>query len=301
MLAKHTEKWTCVLKLDSTRAIIDGSEQSLTHAIRNGQDLRIYTEFLHNEHIDVTSNSNERIHEVAEFRVTYVIDGRWVAGIMTLRQPVGLPDSFGTRSSMSYFLYNQDGSQAIARPHLDGESFGGTLGPSDLQESENMPKYHENDSWDADTNAPSSNFVYDFDLFRFYVSSRWDEILSHQSDGNIRSGSVTALADAFAAGCAVKVAVDGLCDDLGGQGLSHELFVETHSGYSYTRKKLFIAGTQPVVRVRPAIPMRYESENWDFGWLIVRTDGVVILRRCNPYTLAFDDRTLHCALRWFVS
>ena len=28
-----------------------------------------------------------------------------------------------------------------------------------------------------------------------------------------------------------------------------------------------------VVRVKPAVPMRYESHGWDFGWLYLRTDG----------------------------
>jgi hypothetical protein len=48
---------------------------------------------------------------VAEFRVTYLLDDSWSAGIMTLRQPVELPEGFGPRPSLSCFLYNQDGSQ----------------------------------------------------------------------------------------------------------------------------------------------------------------------------------------------
>jgi hypothetical protein len=26
----------------------------------------------------------------------------------------------------------------------------------------------------------------------------------------------------------------------------------------------------------------------------------VVYRRCNPYTLKFDDRVMRCGLRWFV-
>ena len=43
----------------------------------------------------------------------------WVAGLMTNRQPLS-GVGFGPRSSMSYFLYNQDGQQACARLFLDG-------------------------------------------------------------------------------------------------------------------------------------------------------------------------------------
>ena len=51
--------WTCVLKLDATRTPIAGTGQALVDAIRRGADLRIGTEFLHNEHIDVRSVSQK--------------------------------------------------------------------------------------------------------------------------------------------------------------------------------------------------------------------------------------------------
>ena len=294
-----TGRWRCVLELDAARNLSGGSEKALAEAVGAGQDLRIYTEFRHNEHIDVTSDDDELVQEVAEFRVTYLVDGRWAAGIMSLRQPVELPTGFGPRPSMSFFLYNQDGGQAIARPHLDGEIARGGPGPSEPQSPGGMSKYHAQDSWDTGTNAPSYNFVYDFDRFRFNVSDRWRQVLAHDDAGRVTGGSVTALADAFARGSAVKVGIEGVCADLG-SGTRHELFVETHSCYYYTGRRLFIAGTQPVVRVRPAVPMRYGSGNWDFGWLVVRTDGAVAFRRCDPYSLAFEDRELRCGMRWFV-
>ena len=60
--------WTSALKLDTNRQVIDGSSKALADAVRDGADLRIYTEFCHNEHIDVTSDNDELIREVAEFR-----------------------------------------------------------------------------------------------------------------------------------------------------------------------------------------------------------------------------------------
>lgn len=44
------------------------------------------------------------------------------AGSMISRQPVERPEGFGPRPSRSCFLYNQDGSQAIACPYLDDHS-----------------------------------------------------------------------------------------------------------------------------------------------------------------------------------
>ena len=46
--------------------------------------------------------------------------------------------------------------------------------------------------------------------------------------------------------------------------------------------------------------MRYQGESWDFGWLMLRTDGKVVYRRCDPYSLAFDDRELQHSIRWFT-
>lgn len=287
--------WTSTLTLDSSRQIIAGSEAALVDAIRRGANCRVYTEFRHNEHIDTNSASDEKIREVAEFAVTYLVDDRWAAGVMNLRQPVSLPDGFGPRPSMSFFLYNQDGHQAIGRPHLDGQQ---TV-PTPADGTIDMPKYHLHESWDEASNAPSSNFIYDFDTYKFYVDDTWQEVLHHDDAGQVRSGSIDALATAFSDGAAVKVGIGGLCEDFGSD-LAHEAFVETGSGYYYTEQQLFIAGAHPLIRVRPSIPMQYQSKSWDFGWLVLRTDGAVAYRRCDPYSLAFNDEDRRHAIRWFV-
>lgn len=204
---------------------------------------------------------------------------------------------------MSFFLYNQNGQQAIARPYLDGTLAANAPGASQVQDHRDMPRYHELDRWDAGTNAPSSNFVYDFDVYRYLVRDNWREVLSHQADGTVLSGCVNALAEAFASGCEVKVGVRGMCSDLADhptEPIEHEVFVQAGSCYYYTEQKLFIAGSHPVIRVRPAIPLGYVSRGWDFGWLLVRTDGLVVQRVCDPYTLEFADLRKRCALRWFV-
>ena len=303
--------WQNTLELDSRRRIRNGNPEKLRAAIGRGADLRIYTEFRYNEHIDTMSNNSELVTEVSDFRVTYLIDQhRWAAGIMSQRMPIEPPNGFGPRASMSFFLYNEDGRQAIARPYLDGVSLSDspTLGSSPPEDFSDMPKYHQFDRSDAESNAPSSNFVYDFEVYRFWVRDEWQEVLAHDAEGNVMAGSLDALIEAFHGGREIKVAIGGLCDDLFEKTTettetptpAHEVFIHTGPGYYCTRRKLFTAGTQPVVRVSPNIPMRYATGNWDFGWLMPRTDGFLALWICNPYTLKFEKHQHHRPMRWFV-
>ena len=127
-------------------------------------------------------------------------------------------------------------------------------------------------------------------------------MLAHEADGRVQSGDVETLADAVNQGCEVKVAIRGLCDDLAGDepAIDHEVFVPTGPCYYYTEAKLFMTGANPMVRVRPAIPLLYASRAWDFGWLLPRTDGFVARWLCDPYTLQFKKSESRHALRWFV-
>lgn len=298
-----TGQWQCVLSLDAQRRPDSGSTEELARAIRDGADLRVGTAFRHNEHIDPSSASDELIREVMDFRITYLIEDRWVAGIENLRMPVALPDGFGPRESMSFFLYNQDGHQAIARPFLDERPATGQPGPSPTNDWSDMPKYHELESFDAETNAPSSNFIYEFEYFQFMVRGGWREVLVHDAEGTVIVGGVDALAEAFARGAEVKVAIRGLCDDLISDQtpVDHEVFIHLGACYYYTEQRLFMASANPVVRTRPSIPLGYGSSGWDFGWLMPRTDGYVARWLCDPYTLKFRRDSQRYAIRWLIS
>ncbi len=291
--------WQNVLELDRHRSCIGGSADKLRSAIRRGADLRIYTEFRHNEHIVPGSTNSEIVREVSDFRVTYLVDDRWAAGIMNLRMPINPPAGFGPRPSMSFFMYNENGRQAIARPYLDGVIATGAPGPSVPDDHAAMPKYHQHDGWDAQTNAPSSNFTYDFEVYRYFVHDTWQQVLAHTADGRVTAGSLQSLTAAFSGGAEIKLGIRGLCRDFGSD-IDHEVFIHTGPGYHSTGQGIFCAGTQPVVRVKPGIPMNYESRGWDFGWLMARTDGMVARWLCDPYTLAFRKSEDSCSLRWFI-
>ena len=298
--------WRLVLTLDQNRRVIGGSPEELRQAIRAGADLRIYSEFFHDEHIDLDSDNHELVQESMDMRATYLIDERWAAGILTLRQPVQLPDGFGPRPSLSLFLYNEDGHQAIARPYLDGAPCGGQPGPSLPADYTRMPKYHEFSRWDDSTNAPSSNFIYDFETLRFFVREDWRQVLHHSPEGAVLAGSIDELADAFRRGAEFKVAIRGLCDDLASAdgsisepALPYEVFIQLGSCYYYTRQKRFIAGTHPLPRVRPGVLMRYATRGWDYTWLLLRTDGHAALLIYDPYTLIPRRAAGRFELRWF--
>ena len=134
-----------------------------------------------------------------------------------------------------------------------------------------MPKHHIIDIADHGSNAPSHNFIYDFEVFRYWVRDDWRQVYSQAADGST-DGSMDALEEAVIGGSEVKVGIRGLCADLAPVGetpLEHEVFVRAGSGYHYTEKRRLTVGTHPLVRVRPAAPMRYASKAWDFGWLVL--------------------------------
>lgn len=294
--------WTLALELDEQRRPVRGSAEQFVDAIRRGADLRIGTAFRHNEHIDTASSNPELIREHMDFRVTYLLDDRWVAGIETLRMPVALPDGFGPRPSLSFFLYNQDGNQAIGRPYLDGGDFAVDIEGNAPVEAPAMPRMHVFSAADENTNAPSHHFIYDFDYYRFFVNDRWEEVLSHDESGGILSGSLSALTSAVAEGREVKVGIRGLCGDLAldGDALGHEVFVQIGPCYEHTESVFLLAAAHPLVRVAPSIPLIYRSHGWDFGWLLARTDGHVARWLCDPYTLRFERSAKRHPIRWFV-
>jgi hypothetical protein len=288
---------TSVLRLTTDGSVLAGSHEALVRTVRQGGDLRIRTEFRVDEHLDPESRDHQLVVEVSDFPVTYVVAERWVAGIMTLRQPVFLPDHFGP-PSMSFFLYNQDGGQAIARPSLDRAArraapTGFTAG------DERFAKLRRFDSWDVDSHAPSSNFRYDFDGYEFFVEHRWSSVYSHDAQGTRLTGSLDELVEAASCGRPLKVGVKDLVQTDSATP-PHWVFVELGPNYYYTESRRLVAQTRPLVRVTPAIPLRYETGNWDFGWLIVSTDGDAQYLRYDPATLAVDEVPGRHALEWFV-
>ncbi len=300
--------WTCALELAADRSVTAGSSKSLSDAVRRGADLRVYTEWLVEEHLVPYGDVPRRpendgvIQEIIDFRQTCLLNDYHVAAMTTLRQPLAPTMGFnGRQPKMSFFLYNMDGWQCCASLLLDDASSAvAQPGARELRPAlPNMPKMSEEEVFDAGTTAPSRNFVYDMEVYRFWVRDEWTEILAHDSEGNVTAGEFEFVKQAQVDGRELKVAISNLCSDLGA-GRKHEMFTLLGSSFLHTRRNFYEVATHPMVRVAPAIPLCYASFNWDVCWAFLRTDGFAVLRSLNPYTRAFSDRETRFACRWFV-
>lgn len=301
--------WSTVLELAPDRSVVAGSKAALADAVRRGADLRIYTEFLYEEHILPGGGHpiwDGPIREVIDFRETLLIDDAYVAGITTLRQPLEPPHGFnGPDPKMSFFMYTMDGDQALANLVLGEAPVSGVEpGRRSVEPTPaDMPKMGDQEFFDVGTTGPSRNFVYDMEMYRYIVRDEWVEVLAHDADGRVTSGTFEALEAAQIEGREVKVGIRGLGDDLAPAGtdpLPHEVFTLVGSGFVHVRAGLYVTLTHPLVRVAPRIPVRYRSRSWDVAWVFLRTDGQARIRRIDPYSRHWDDRPARFACRWFV-
>jgi hypothetical protein len=300
-----SHEWVNALELRSDRSVATGSPEGLAAAIARAADLRVYTEFRFEEHIvpggDGDPSHDGLVREVIDFRETILLDGRHSAGITTLRQPLFPPFGFnGSQPKMSYFLYQSDGRQACANLLLDDMEPAVRPGVrAEIASPPEMPKMRPETVYDQGTLGPSRNFVYDMEVYRYFVRDEWTELLAHDADGRAIRGSVDAIEEAQIAGREIKVGIRELCADLG-DGPSHEVFSLLGSGFFHTGSRLYDALTHPLVRVAPAVPLEYRSFGWDVAWVHLRTDGEAVTRVLDPYTRRFEDRPARFACRWFA-
>ncbi len=290
-------KWSCVLKLDESRKIVDGSVEALASAVRRGADLRSYTTFNYAEHMGVPDSTEGLVEEMMSYTTVYCLNGSHVAGIQTTRYPADSAMGFLRVPSLSFFLNNENGMNGIARPFLDGQ-------PRPAKPTEDYSgKYRVIDQWDNDSACPSENFTYDFGQYGWWVNDSWEEVLAHESDGSVTQGSLAELSDAFRRGKRLKVGIRNLCANLAleaDHSTEHEVFVELHSIYHH-RDSGFLGGeSQPLVRVAPCVPLQYKSGNWNYGWILPRTDGMVHQVIIHPCTHQFSYSQDRYAVRWFV-
>jgi hypothetical protein len=291
------EQWETILELDSNRKVVFGGEKALAEKVRKGCDLRVATVFRHNEHVDPASSNDELIEETGDFSQSVLLNGCWSAAFMTLRQPVSIPAGFGKIPSLSLFLYNQNGQQAMARL-----SFAGKIEEPAVSEPENMPKMHVQGIFDNASTGLSKNFIYDFDEYRFLVNDSWTEIYSNSCFGECNGGNIDELGLLCRQGYKIKVSVSGLFTyQWGGGDIGDEIFIHGGSSYYYTKQKLMILNTHPFVSVPPGMPLLYSSEKWSYGWLIVRSDGYSVIRSYNPFTCKFADYETRFSIRWFAN
>ncbi len=301
MQERFLSKTQCVLELSPQREVVSGSREALAAALDRGADLMIATGFFHDEHLSPGAENKELVEEVSDFRVVFRVGKDWSAGIMNLRMPgrgiLGFADA--NQPSWSFFMYNCDGTQAIARPHLNRDLvLVPPTGESPFEQPSDMPKYHILSNFDAQTNAPSQNFIYDFEYFKYIVRDDWTEIFAHDENGNVLSGSLDALVEATRAGRDLKAAIRNFDHQPGEE--DYEIFTYLGSTYYSTKSNHLAVNSQPLVLVKPAIPMRYASGNWRPGNMLLHTDGTVEFWTYDPYFMKYSQCRDKCAIRYFT-
>lgn len=309
-MATTRSPWKCALELRPDRSVAAGSFGALCDAVRRGADLRVYTEWTYEEHIapDLANpdpRNNGLLQEIIDMRETMLVDDQYAAGITTLRQSIlpflGFNPSAGPRTS--YFMYGMDGQQSCAHVMLDDTQTTAQPGSSRVvSKPKVMPKMSEAEENDIGTLGPSRNFVYDFEVYRYFVRDDWTPILSHDEHGRVTAGSWDAFHGAHRQGREFKVGITDLCNDLAGSAtrLSHEVFTLLGSGWVHTALRHYEVLSHPLIRVTPTIPMKYRSKQWDVAWVFLRTDGHAYVRSLDPYTRKFRDWETRLACRWFV-
>lgn len=289
--------WRQVLALNEKREVTAGSIAELAMAAKNGAQVKSYTTFDYAEHMAAPDVKEGLVQEMMSYGVTYWLEGGHVAVIQNTRYPANASLGFGSVPSLSFFLNNENGYNGIARPFLDGRK-GQPRNTPDL-----AGKYRTIDEHDFDTSSPSENFTYDFGEYRWWVDESWQEVLSVDENGRAISGSLECLQEEFRAGKNLKVGIKNLCSELladGADAVEHEVFVELHSVYNHHDSGFLGGESQPVVRVAPNVPMRYEHGNWNFGWVLPRTDGVVHQLIIDPLDRSFNQSEGRFGMRWFV-
>ena len=291
------KNWTCLLRENERHEIVAGSRQALAEAIARGADLKGYTTFDYGEHMSVPESTEGLVQELMCFSTVYLLAERQVAGVQSTRYPANSSLEFGEAPSLSFFVNNVNGQNGIARLFLDGR-IGRAKPAPDL-----VKKYHVIDAWDAESPCPSENFTYDFGEYAWWVNDSWREVLAHDEHGAVVGGSLLELREAFRSGASIKVGVKNLCAALAAPGaapVEHEVFVELHSIYNHEPSGFLGGESQPLVRIAPACQLQYTSGNWNGGWILPRTDGIVHHLILNPYTHEFSRTQGRFAIRWFV-
>ena len=289
------DEWQCLLRLNRAREVVAGSRAALAKAVARGADVRLYTQFDWADHMGPGHEEQGLIEESIDLRVMYLLEGDWPAGLTALRFPADGGLGFGAAASLSFFMYNWNGEFGIARPYFSAADKPAAL-PVDFGLN-----YRMIGAWsDSQTISPSHNATYEFEEYRWLVRDDWREVLSHDEQGATLHGSRDELVEAFRRGAGVKVAVGNACAALPGRAIPHELIVELGSMYFHRDRGFHSGESLPLVRIAPGTPLRYASGNWNFGWILPRTDGVVHHLTIDPATRQVARSVARHAMRWMV-
>ena len=299
----QANSWRCLLELNPRRQVVSGDRAALCAAIARGADLRVFTEWLFEEHVAPGLGRPARddeaglLQEVIDFRQTIVVADAYAAGITTQRQAILPLVGFNPDgpARLSFFLYDLEGRQACATILLDPEPRSEPGSMRLVPPRADMPKMSQAEQYDQATTAPSINFIYDFERYRYFVRDDWRQVLSHDGNGEVIDGSFDDLHEAHHSGCELKVAVRDLA-----AGESNEILSLVGTSWVHTARRELEGLTHPLVRLDASRPLKYASGTWTVAWVFLSTNGSAKLRVLDPYRRRFHEEAGNFACRWFV-
>ena len=139
--------------------------------------------------------------------------------------------------------------------------------------------------------------------YHWWVRDDWEEVCSHDEDGNPSRGSWQEVRSAANEGCELKVGIRNLWSHLTPSGedpVEHEVFVACGTQFAHVEGGFFGALTTPTFLVRPGTPLQFRDETIETGWLLVRSDGRVRRQTLNVSTFRWEQTWSRYAMRWFA-
>lgn len=259
----------------------DGDAAAVAAAVRCGADLRRYSTY--------DPPETGLVEETMGLQTTWAFDDHHVGGLSTLRHPAECGLGLFERACVAYWIFNVTAASSSAFVPLDGRPADGATGR--WVRVDDRP-------FDRQEDAPWLSKRY-----HWWARDDWQELHSHDAEGNPRQGCWTDVRGAAAAGRALKVGVRNLWRGLAadaGSAPEHEVFIECGTQFAHMDGGFFGALTIPTFLVQPCKPLRFTGEAFEPGWLLVRTDGRVQQQTLNPSTLEWQHKWSRHATRWFA-
>ena len=273
--------WTKICSVAGDFQPAAGSVAAVAEAVRRGADLRRFSTY--------DPESTGLVEETMSLQTTWVFDDEHVGGLSTLRHPVDAGLDFWSRPTMAYWIFNVTAPSASAMVPMDGQA---------ADRAEDGWVYVDNTPFDRALDKQWLSKQY-----HWWVRDDWEEVCTHDEDGNPSRGSWEDVRSAANDGCELKVGIRDLWSHLASPGVEppeHEVFTTCGTQFAHVDGAFFGALTTPTFLVRPVAPLKFRDDVVEPGWLLVRSDGRVKRQTLNVSTFKWEQTWGRYAVRWFA-
>ena len=274
--------WTRTCTVGGNFRPVEGSVAAVAEAVGRGADLRRFSTY--------DPESTGLVEETMSLQTTWTFGQDHAGGLSTLRHPVDCALDFWTRPTMAYWIFNVAAPSSSAMVPLDGQPADQATGPHIRVDNTPFERGQDKE-WLSKH-------------YHWWVRDDWEEICSHDEDGNPSLGSWEVVRSAANDGCELKVGISNLWSHLAAAGederVQHEVFISCGTQFAHVDGGFFGALTTPTFMVRPGTPLMFRDDVIEPGWLLVRTDGRVCRQTLNVLTFEWEQTWSRYAVRWFA-